>query len=243
MTSRFKKHSLKSRIIAVLLLALIIFILILIAGHPDFIERYYSNGFYRGICYVFHPVFNLFTFSVGDLVYIFVIGCLVYSVIKLIRLLIKCEWRLAGIFLLGLTIGVQVFILGFYLFWGMNYFRPSAAERLNLPDSGYTTADLKSVTSMLIDSVNSCRTRVTTADLGQGDKNIYHTAIKAVTALSANTNDFYTYKPDIKPSILSTLLNYLGTSGYYNPFTGEAQINYQMPVFLKPFVACHEMSH
>jgi hypothetical protein len=243
MTNRFKKHSLKSRIIAVLLLAFIIFILILISNHPDFIERYYSNGFYRGICYVFHPVFNLFPFSVGDLVYIFVIGCLVYSAIKLIRLLIKCEWRLASIFLLGLTIGVQVFILGFYLFWGMNYFRPSAAERLNLPDSGYTTADLKSVTSMLIDSVNSCRTRVTTADLQQDNKNIYHTAIKAVTALSANVNGFYTYKPDIKPSILSTLLNYLGTSGYYNPFTGEAQINYQMPVFLKPFVACHEMSH
>ena len=43
--------------------------------------------------------------------------------------------------------------------------------------------------------------------------------------------------------MLTPLMNYLGTSGYYNPFTSEAQINYQMPVFERPFVACHEMSH
>ena len=38
-------------------------------------------------------------------------------------------------------------------------------------------------------------------------------------------------------------MNYMGTSGYYNPFTTEAQIDYDLPVFIKPFVACHEMSH
>lgn len=38
-------------------------------------------------------------------------------------------------------------------------------------------------------------------------------------------------------------MNYLGTEGYYNPFTSESQINYQMPIYLKPFTACHEMSH
>ncbi len=39
------------------------------------------------------------------------------------------------------------------------------------------------------------------------------------------------------------MLNYIGTSGYYNPFTSEAQMNYQMPVFDRPVTACHEMSH
>jgi hypothetical protein len=243
MPNKLKKQPFKTRVIAVVILALAIFILMLIADHPAFIERYYSNGLYRAVCYIFHPVLNLFPFSVGDVLYIAIIIYLVYAAIKLIRLLIRREWKPAGVFLLGLTIGVQVFILCFYLFWGMNYFRPSAAERLNLPDSSYTTADLKSVTSILIDSANSCRSRVTAADLQQDNKTIYNTAIKAVTALSVNSGGFYTFKPEIKPSILSTLLNYMGTSGYYNPFTTEAQINYQMPIFLKPFVVCHEMSH
>jgi len=224
-------------------LALAIFILMLIADHPDFIERYYAEGFYRAVCYIFHPVFNLLPFSVGDFFYIGIIGYLVYATVKLIGLLIRRQWKAAGLLFLCLTAGVQVFILCFYLLWGMNYFRPSAAERLNLPDSGYTTTDLKSITSMLIDSANSCRARVTEADLLEDNKMIYRTAVKAVAALSVNSKSFYTFKPDIKPSILSSLLNYMGTSGYYNPFTSEAQINYQMPVFLKPFVACHEMSH
>jgi hypothetical protein len=172
-----------------------------------------------------------------------VIAYLVYALIKLIRLLFRREWKPAGIFSLGMVIKVQVFLLCFYLLWGMNYYRPSAAERFNLPDSGYTTADLKYVTTVLIDSANSCRSRVTEADLQQSDKAIYNTAIKAVTGLSDHSKGYYTYKPDIKPSLLSGLLNYMSTSGYYNPFTSEAQINYQMPIYLKPFVACHEMSH
>jgi energy-coupling factor transporter transmembrane protein EcfT len=215
----------------------------LLAGYPDLIERYYSNGFYRVVCFVFHPLLNLFPFSVGDIIYLIIIGYLIYAAIKLIRLLIRREWRVAGIFILGLTIGVQVFILCFYLFWGMNYYRPPATKRFNLPDSGYTTADLKAVTSILIDSANSCRAKITAADLKQGDKAIFQTAIKAVDALSAGFENFHTFQPGIKPSILTGLLNYMGTSGYYNPFTTESQINYQMPVFLKPFVACHEMSH
>lgn len=243
MANRFKDQSVRSRSITVIVLALAIFLLMFIAGYPDLIEKYYSNGFYRVVCFVLHPVVNLFPFSVGDIIYILIIGYLAYAAVKLIRLLIRKQWRSAGLFSLGLIIGIQVFILCFYLFWGMNYYRPSAAKRFDLPDSGYTTADLKSVTSMLIDSANSCRARLTVADLHQDDKTIYATAVKAVMLLSSVSDKFHTFKPEVKPSALTGLMNYMGTSGYYNPFTTEAQMDYDLPVFIKPFVACHEMSH
>ncbi len=131
----------------------------------------------------------------------------------------------------------------FYLFWGMNYFRPSAGERLNLHDTSYTTVDLKTVTTMLIDSANATRARLTTSDLATDNSTIYQTAKAAVSKLSADSVKFRTYFPSVKPSILTPLLNYIGTSGYFNPFTGEAQVNYEMPVFNRPVVACHEMSH
>jgi Protein of unknown function (DUF3810) len=236
-------RDLKLRGITILSLALAGLILMLLADHPSLIEHYYSHGLYPIICHVFHPVFNIFPFSVGDLFYMTVIGCLLYTIIRLIRLLIKRNWGLTGIFLLNVTIGVQIFVLAFYLFWGMNYYRPSAAIRLNLPDSGYSTDDLKLVTTVLIDSANASRAKIGDAELHQDNKAIYKTAIKAVNFLSDSSSNFYTYNPNIKSSLLTPLLNYIGTSGYYNPFTAEAQINYQMPVFLKPFVACHEMSH
>jgi hypothetical protein len=237
------KKRLKLRWITILVLAIAWFFLMLLADHPNLVEHYYSNGLYTVICRVFHPVYNVFPFSIGDLLYIVVAGYMLYAFIRLIRLSIKREWRSVWMFLLGLAISVQTFILVFYLFWGMNYYRPSAAERLALPNSGYSIADLRSVTSMLIDSANACRSRISDADLRQDNKNIYTTAIKAVSVLSDGSVNFRTYSPGIKPSLLTPLINYMGTSGYYNPFTAEAQINYRMPVFLRPFVACHEMSH
>ena len=237
------RKKLKIRAITILLLAAAIFLLDLLADYPQFIERYYAQGLYPFICYILHPVFNIFPFSVGDVFYIAAIGYLIYAFIKLIKLFVKKEFKQAGIFLMGITIGVQVSILIFYLFWGMNYFRLSAGQRLNLRDTNYTTANLKTVTAMLIDSANACRGRVTPADLLQSNNVIYQTAIAAIKKLSADSANFRTYYPDIKSSLLTPLLNYIGTSGYYDPFTGEAQINYQMPVFNRPVIACHEMSH
>jgi hypothetical protein len=37
--------------------------------------------------------------------------------------------------------------------------------------------------------------------------------------------------------------NYTGFTGYYNPFTGEAQVNTGVPKFTQPYTACHEAAH
>lgn len=240
---KWSKSILKARVLTIIVLSLVIFILLLLADHPQLVERYYSEGLYPVICRVLHPVFNLFPFSFGDLLYIAIIGYLIYAAIQLVRLLFKKEFKRAGVFLLGIVIGVQLTIVLFYLFWGMNYFRLSAGQRLNLRDTNYTTAHLEAVTCMLIDSANACRTRISTADLKQSNSAIYHTAVNAVSKLAADSVDFRTYSPNVKSSLLTPLLNYIGTSGYYNPFTTEAQLNYQMPYFTRPVVACHEMSH
>ncbi|MFD0763692.1 DUF3810 domain-containing protein [Mucilaginibacter lutimaris] len=224
-------------------LILAVNLLLVFADHPQAVEKYYSTKLYPFICHILHPVFNIFPFSVGDLIYLFVMGYLAYALIKLVALCIKKKFLNAGIFAAGMVIGVMTGILVFYLFWGLNYFRPSAGERLNLRDSTYTKAELQRVTAILIDSANVTRARVTDADLKQSNDSIYYIATRAVIKLSNTNTAYYTYKPKIKPSLLTGILNYIGTSGYYNPFTGEAQMNYQMPVFNRPFVASHEMGH
>jgi hypothetical protein len=55
---------------------------------------------------------------------------------------------------------------------------------------------------------------------------------------------FLRYQPvSLKPSIWSWVGNYMGFTGYYNPFTGEAQVNTLVPKFLQPFTTCHEVAH
>src|SRR5690606_13462997 len=47
----------------------------------------------------------------------------------------------------------------------------------------------------------------------------------------------------VKPSVFGYLMQHLGIQGYYNPWTGEAQVNRYLPSFMLPFVICHEMAH
>ena len=243
MRYRFNKNTLQGRVIIILLLALAIYLLMLFADHPYAVERYYSEGLYPLISWLMHPVLNWFPFSIGDVVYILIIGYLLLSFIRFVIRLFKGRFKTIALSFTGLIIGVQIGILAFYLFWGMNYFRPSSGERLNLRDTSYTTAHLVNVTCMLIDSANASRARLTAADSTQDNSAIYKTAVNAVETMSANSTNFRAYSPRIKSSLLTPLLNYIGTSGYFNPFTGEAQLNYQMPYFARPMVACHEMSH
>lgn len=236
-----KQLKFKAIIIAILLAA--IFLLTFFTGYPRAVEHYFSEALYPAICYLLHPLLNIFPFSVGDLLYIFTIVYLTYVLARVIKLLFKKQFVQSAFLVIGIIIKIQAAILIFYLFWGMNYFRPSAGERLNLRDTSYTTANLKAVTAMLIDSANATRARLTPADLNQPNKTIYQTAVLAISKLSADSAQFRAIHPGVKPSMLTPILNYIGTSGYFNPFTGEAQINYQMPVFNRPVVACHEMSH
>jgi len=237
------KQTLKTKVVTIAVLAVFIVALMLFADHAYAVERFFSEGFYPVMSYILHPVLGLFPFSIGDVMYLLVIGYLIYALCRFIKLLFKKEWIRCLLLTLAMVVKVQAAIMIFYLFWGMNYFRPSAGERLNLRDTSYTTVDLKTVTTMLIDSANATRARLTTSDLATDNSTIYQTAKAAVSKLSADSVKFRTYFPSVKPSILTPLLNYIGTSGYFNPFTGEAQVNYEMPVFNRPVVACHEMSH
>jgi hypothetical protein len=220
-----------------------IFLLSIFGDHPKLVEKYYTNGFYRILSLIGHPVVRLIPFSLGDVIYIIIIILLIYAIIIGIYAIIKKKLLLAGILGLRLILGIEIFIVLFYMLWGLNYSRPSASELLGLRDSIFSTVELKNVTAQLIDSANACRDRVNQADLLQNNKVIYTNACKAIQSLSANNAIFKTYGPGVKPSIITPLLNYIGTAGYFNPLTGEAQINSQMPVFTRSVVACHEMSH
>ncbi len=233
----------KNRWIIAAILAVPIVLLSNLKLAPQLIERFYSEGFYKGISYLLHLLIGWLPFSIGDVLYILAIIWLLYAVIKIIYLLAKRRFKLAGWLLLKLVIGVETGVIVFYVFWGLNYFRPSAAERLGLQDTSYTIKDVEAVTRMIIDSANASRDAVTKTDVLQPNQSVYASATGAIKILSATSPVFHICMPGVKPSMLSPLMNYLSTSGYYNPFTGEAQINWQMPVFDRPFTACHEMGH
>ncbi|WDF55051.1 DUF3810 domain-containing protein [Mucilaginibacter sp. KACC 22063] len=238
--SRLKAFA-KNKVVIIILLAAIIVIITNLP--PQFVETFYSEGLYKGISWILHPLLGWLPFSVGDLIYIAVIGYLIYAVFNFFRLLFTARFKAVGTAVLKFFIGFEIAICLFYLLWGINYSRPAAADLLNLRDTSYTIKDVATVTKLLIDSTNTLRNELKPQDFNRDNSAIYDTAVSAVKRLSTVSPKYQSIVPRIKPSLITPLLNYLETSGYFNPFTGEAQLNWQMPVFDRPFTACHEMAH
>jgi hypothetical protein len=231
------------QIITLISLLLPIILLVCFRQNTAWVEWYYYHGFYQLICHIMRPVVNLLPFSLGDIVYTLVILLLLLGAFRLVRFLFIKQPKKAGWLALRFLICLEIGWLWFYCFWGLNYYRPPAAQLLGLNDTTYTIKDVARVTELIIDSANTLRACLGTADMHQSNSQIYQQAMAAVNDYGNKSAAFKAVGQKIKPSVFSGLLNYMGTSGYYNPFTAEAQLNYQMPVFDKPFVACHEMGH
>jgi hypothetical protein len=131
----------------------------------------------------------------------------------------------------------------FLLFWGLNYDRQGIAAQLQLESTQYSTDELKGLTHELLDHANKTRKKMGKDFLYPSNKSIYEQAARAYDDVAV-TYPFLEYKyHSVKSSLYGKLLAYMGYTGYYNPFTGEAQVNGVTPAFYLPFVACHEIAH
>jgi len=132
----------------------------------------------------------------------------------------------------------------FKLLWGLNYSRLGIAYQLNISKNEYSKEEVTLLTNQLIDKVNECRRQLKDTSLPVIPLDtIYREAFRSYQTISAEY-DFLNYRNrSVKSSLFNGMGDYLGFSGYYNPFTGEAQLRTDIPRVLIPFIACHEMAH
>lgn len=135
-----------------------------------------------------------------------------------------------------------LFNLLFNLIWGLNYNRRGIAHQLGMQLTKNNTYSLIEINEQLLKKVNSTRLAIHNLNvfLSSSGKD---EAVRAYNKISKEYHFLYYDKVCVKSSIWSSGLNYMGISGYYNPFTGEAQINNKVPGFLQPFITCHEIAH
>ena len=221
--------------------ALLILLVILIkfsSSYPGFIEQYYSNGIYPLISKIQRILLGWTPISAGDLLYGFFLLVLLVKTWQVVRTLFKTGLKQVIFFFLL----VYVF---FYLLWGLNYSRKGIARQLDLRMTTYTTGELDTLTNVLEQRLNYYASLVKLAqrDSLYKKKNLFHESYEAYK-LADQQYSFLKYQPrSIKPSLYSYAGNVLGFEGYYNPFSGEGQVNTTVPVFEQPFVACHEIGH
>jgi hypothetical protein len=132
----------------------------------------------------------------------------------------------------------------FNIAWGLNYSREGIAYQLKLEPKPYSKQEVESLTCDLIEKVNDARRELGDTSLKEESFDTIFTEAQLAYDSIAMENNFLEYRhASIKKSIFSPIAHYLGFTGYYNPFTSEAQVRYDVPRILIPYITCHEMAH
>jgi len=229
----------------IILIGLAVFIKIF-SFFPFAVEKYYSTGIYPLIARLQRILFGWIPISIGDIFYIVMGVWLLVKIISFFKKLFRNQINRA--FFLYMAGRVIQWVLGLYilfnLVWGLNYNRKGIDYQLQLKVTPYVNDELRALLKMIVGKLNDLDSASRAGRNELNKKNfLFDAAAKSYNEISVQNNFFAYHSPSVKPSIFSYLGNYLGFSGYYNPFSGEAQVNTTVPVFMQPFTTCHEIGH
>ncbi len=237
---------LKKSLVFTLLLVVIAAFVHLYANDSTRVENQYSAGIYPAFGRFLRYLFGWLPFSTGDLLYGLAIIWLIWKLAKGIKILFAGQGSWPG-FGRGLVKGIRILLviyIVFNLFWGINYNRRGIAGQLQLQMTSYTQEDLKAINGLLLEKVNAAKQVLIDQQAIYPGKQQLFAKVQAAYTRAESIYPFLHYQPvSLKPSLWSWLGNYMGFTGYYNPFTGEAQVNTLVPEFLQPFTSCHEVAH
>lgn len=205
------------------------------------VEEYYSKGFYPHVSSALRCIFGYLPFSVGDLLYAVLIVFMLFQFFLFCNSLFR-ETNKLQVIMEGFARGVQVILFFWVLFhalWGFNYYRLSIPDRFELSKGEVSNLELVNLAQFSLEEINR---------YAPGRKLDHH--LTEATSIRLAYDSLSKYYPSLnlsnishKSSMFGVLGNYMGYGGYYNPFTGEAQINDRMPSFLLPFISLHELAH
>ena len=189
---------------------------------------------------IHQQLFSRVPFSVGDVLYILLIGIFLFFIFKIVR---RESRKRFAIYLLVL---LNILYLTYQISWGMLYFQKPLLEKL--PEKEINTADVKLLT---IEYLKKCQqTRSTVKEDNSGVflitdlRLIKNEILRNQNNLSPSLNNKKgTDIQAFKSSIFKPVMSYSGILGYYNPFTAEAQYNSALPSTYIPFTLSHESAH
>lgn len=210
------------------------------------VENGYSTGIYPPIAVFLRNMLGWLPVSIGDIGYGLVFIYILWKLFTACRALILNRLtvnRMALFFLRGLIKLMVIYIL-FNALWGINYNRQGIAGQIGLKMDKYTVDDVKTLNTILVKKVNDSKSILISQGKGiLTSKEIFQHAALAYRQVE-KIHPFLQYQPvSMKSSLWGWLGNYLGFMGYYNPFTGEAQVNTTIPRFVQPYTTCHEIAH
>lgn len=233
----------KTGLILAILLPLQYVAIKIISGYPEFVETWYSTGIYPYISRIMRYSMGFLPFSLGDLLYTF----LIISIFRWLWIRYRTGFRKPRTWVIDIFATLSVIYACFHLFWGLNYYRLPLHKTLEIKNS-YNTEELVLLTETLIKKSNQEHSRLVENDSLKvpydfTKNEMLKTTIEGFDHLETKYPDLSYTGRSLKRSLYSIPLTYMGFNGYLNPLTNEAQVNTQIIKYKLPTTASHEIGH
>ena len=175
------------------------------------------------------------------------VSVVVYIIYQLVQL-IRCNNRLRRVYITLITLlAAGLFIYaGFCLLWGVYYYGDDFMTKSGLTQAEISVDELETVTRYFADKLDEYGGQVQRDDSG------LYTADRTAI-LDRSSEVFHNIElefpclagPDIdaKGIRFSRVMSYLDFTGFFFPFTAEANINTDFPPALFASTVAHELSH
>ncbi len=187
-------------------------------------------------------------FSAAEVLILLAVGAaivyIIYSIVQMIRR--PERWKRLYRFFLTCLTAFSLIYGGFCLLWGVYYYTSDFEDQSGIRGSAVSTEQLAAVTRYFTRLVNDYSTQVARDRNGVFCEDL-DTVFAASPALFENAaarvpclagDDLAA-----KPFFFSRLLSYINFTGFFFPFTGEANINTDSTAALVPATIAHELSH
>ena len=212
------------------------------------LNRSLSNHLVRPIHKAFSRLTDRLPFSLAELlIALAVIGFVVYIITTIIRTLRRKNWAqgLYRLFLTLLSAGLAVYS-GFCLLWGVYYYGDDFMAKSGLSREKISVAELAEVTGYFADLANEYAGRVPRDENG-----VCASDREAVLALSPRVYaDLEREFPCLAgPAVhakgvrCSRVMSLIDFTGFFFPFTAEANVNTDFPPSLFASTVAHELAH
>ena len=210
------------------------------------IEELYSKGLFPLVRAVFDHTIALSPIPFFYLLVAGVIYLIYRGFFNLIRVW-RDGWSHVFLFFVHIFNLLGWIIFAFYWLWGFNYDRIQLADRINWDSPSFSPEDFDNESSEVLQRLESLRLTdsilindfLTNLNYDTIEWELRKETSKVARALGYQGSDNLTCR-QLSPS--GILLRF-STAGFYNPFTGECNIDRGLHTLQKPFVMAHEFFH
>ena len=233
-----------------LLLLTIVVLRVLAAFNPEIVEHGYSRSIYPRIAAVLSSVTGTIPFSIAEIVVVIVIVSVLIAAVRAVRRIRRAPSprRALGDSILRTAIAASLVYLVFLILWGFNYQRSPLASSVGLAMAPPQPGELAAACAELIQESEKLRAGLPedTSGVTMVRGGVSGALTRAALGYDGLDDQWPIVAGDPVPAkrmLLSPILAYLGVSGLFMPFTGEANVNTTLPEWTLPFVAAHEVAH